>query len=322
MLSPFRSAGILVGATLAALPARLSAQQGANPVSQAVVLQSEGKREAARRTLSDYLANRPEDAGAWLELGRAYLTDARTWFLGGRKNAPNGILFLDFAATALDQAHRLGADSAALPRNLVEMERAAVVFGELGPTELAQLRPSPDLPALPEHVAELGRNLAAACPQHAVAIPGNDLEAVALWHVSFATRERGDLVVLRPDWYLNDGAYRRRMATALDIDRGEPLRKSLAQVAARRRICLTPFADASVLPRVAWEANGLARTNGGPLRAPQPLPLAALMRSLREPQPWAQETREVYAAAAAYDASLCPALGDVLGTSRPAACRR
>ena len=54
--------------------------------------------------LGRYLATAPDDGRAWLQLGRFYLYDSRDWHLHGHRGEPDGLLYLDFAATALEAA--------------------------------------------------------------------------------------------------------------------------------------------------------------------------------------------------------------------------
>ena len=94
--------------------------------------------------LGHYLATAPDDGRAWLQLGRFYLFDSRDWHLHGHRGDPDGLLYLDFAATALDQAVRLSVDSGVvLPRRHRGGSGAGHGRGlRLGPARYA--RPEPE----------------------------------------------------------------------------------------------------------------------------------------------------------------------------------
>src|ERR1044071_7960401 len=107
-------------------PAWLRGQAAIDPnvAPKAAALERSGERQMAIDLLGRYLATAPDDGRAWFQLGRFYLLDARDWHLQGHRGDPDGLLYLDFAATALDQAIRLEVDSGVVYRGLAELERS------------------------------------------------------------------------------------------------------------------------------------------------------------------------------------------------------
>lgn len=158
----------LATALLVLLPAAQAwGLQGAidpNVAPRAAALEREGERHMAIDLLGRYLATAPDDGRAWLQLGRFYLYDARDWHLHGHRGEPDGLLYLDFAATALEQSIRLSVDSGVIFRGIVEAERGLVAIEAVGWAEARTLG-SPDRAAsIPPYLLELGENLLASCP--------------------------------------------------------------------------------------------------------------------------------------------------------------
>src|SRR5918992_5831613 len=112
----------------------LQAQAAIDPnvAPRAAALEREGERQAPIGLLRRYLATAPDDGRAWFQLGRFYLYDAREWHLHGHRGDPDGLLYLDFAATALDQSVRLSVDSGVVFRGLAELERSIVFVEDSG----------------------------------------------------------------------------------------------------------------------------------------------------------------------------------------------
>src|SRR6187431_3252530 len=102
-------------------PAGLRGQAAIDPnvAPKAAALEREGERHMAIDLLGRYLATAPDDGRAWLQLGRFYLHDARDWHAHGHGGEPDGLLYLDFAATALEQSIRLSVDSGLVFRGIV-----------------------------------------------------------------------------------------------------------------------------------------------------------------------------------------------------------
>jgi tetratricopeptide (TPR) repeat protein len=140
-----------------AAPARLPAQAAIDPnvAPRAAALEREGERQAAIDLLGRYLATAPDDGRAWLQLGRFYLFDARDWHLHGHRGDPDGTLYLDFAATALDQSRRLSVDSGLVFRGVTEVERALILVEDSGWSASRYSRAGTDLPGLPGFIVEL-----------------------------------------------------------------------------------------------------------------------------------------------------------------------
>src|SRR5215208_4786539 len=167
-------------------PAGLRAQAAIDPnvAPKAAALERSGERQMAIDLLGRYLATAPDDGRAWLQLGRFYLLDARDWHLQGHRGDPDGLLYLDFAATAFDQAVRLSVDSGIVFRGLAELERAVVFLEDSGWSGVGATRLPAGAPPLPPFILELGGNLLSSCPVGGVLLVGNDLEALSVWYDS------------------------------------------------------------------------------------------------------------------------------------------
>ena len=210
--------------------------------------------------LGRYLAMAPDDGRAWFQLGRFYLLDARDWHLQGHRGDPDGLLYLDFAATALDQAIRLSVDSGVVYRGLAELERSVVFVEDSGWSIGGPARMRPDTPEMPGFIVELGANLLSSCPAGGVLLLGSDLEALSVWYDNLDLRTR-EILPIRPDRYATDSIYRRRMAEAMGIDPTLPIRSALEDVARRRTLCLTPSADSAAAPALTWSPFRLTRVS-------------------------------------------------------------
>src|SRR5215210_9092541 len=174
-----------------ALPGTLPAQAAVDPnvAPRAAALERSGERQMAIDLLGRYLATAPDDGRAWFQLGRFYLLDARDWHLQGHRGDPDGLLYLDFAATAFDQAVRLSMDSGAVFRGLAELERSVVFLEDSGWVAAGHTRSS-EAPAVPPFIVELGTNLLSSCPVGGVLLVGSDLEALSVWYDNSGLRTR------------------------------------------------------------------------------------------------------------------------------------
>jgi hypothetical protein len=256
MYAPIASA---LAASLLALGS-LHAQAAIDPniAPRASALEREGERQMAIDILGRYLATAPDDGRAWLQLGRFYLYDAREWHLHGHRGDPDGLLYLDFAVTALEQSIRLSVDSGLVFRGLAEVERSLVFVEDSGwePARYARVRSG--MPPLPEYMLELGANLISSCPAGGVLLTGSDLETLSVWYGSL-DRPSLDVIPLRPDLYATDSLYRLRMAQAMGVDPGLPVQRALGEVAGHRALCLSPGTDSAAAPAIAWAPFRLAR---------------------------------------------------------------
>ena len=180
--------------------------------------------------LGHYLATAPDDGRAWLQLGRFYLFDARDWHLHGHRGDPDGLLYLDFAATALDQAVRLSVDSGLVFRGVAEVDRALVMVEDSG-WDAAPLRPtaSPTPRRCPPSSSSSAPTCSPRVPSGGVLLTGSDLEAVSVWYGSLQ-RAPLDILPIRPDLYATDSVYRLRMAAAMGVDPALPVQRALAAV--------------------------------------------------------------------------------------------
>ena len=323
--SPLRS---LAGGTLACLlllaPAARLAAQGAidpNVAPRAAALEREGERQMAIDLLGHYLATAPDDGRAWLQLGRFYLFDAREWHLHGHRGDPDGQLYLDFAATALDQAVRLSVDSGVVFRGIVDLDRALETVEDSGWDAARWARAGSDTAALPAYIIELGANLLTSCPAGGVLLTGSDLETVSVWYGS-AQRVPFDILPIRPDLYATDSLYRQRMAAAMGVDPALPVQRALAAVAVSRTICLSPTTDLAAAPALTWVPFRMVRISRAAPPGPEAHGITELLKATRQIRsPWVDDVRDVYDRAARYNALLCSSLLTYFGETPPAACR-
>jgi hypothetical protein len=314
----------LVG--VVAWPVLLSAQAAVDPsvASRAAQLARAGDRPRATEMLGRYLATAPDDGSAWLELGRFYLLDSREWHHDGHAGEPAGALFLDFSATALDQALRLPTDSSYLLRAMVEVDRAAQLVEQLGWSTLRARFVIPARVGPPAYVAEIGRNLVNSCPVGGLFLTGTDMEAVAVWSVVLSDRRRGDLILLLPSRYQEDSAYRARMAEALSVTPGEPLPAALSSVATRRPVCLSPSVDSQIGSGLALTPERLVRVVGPATgENSDPLSVVELLQVVRSrPGAVSGEVLGLYRAAARFNPLLCSSILAPLGTHPRDGCGR
>ncbi len=321
----FSSQSVALAAVLSAVGAgELRAQAAVDPnvAPRAAALERSGERPMAIGLLGRYLATAPDDGRAWFQLGRFYLLDARDWHLQGHRGDPDGLLYLDFAATAFDQAVRLSVDSGIVFRGLAELERSVVFLEDSGWGASSRPRPGSDVPPLPSFILELGANLLASCPVGGVLLVGTDLEALSVWydHVSLRTRK---ILSLRPERYATDSLYRRRMAEAMEADPALPIRHALADVAARRPLCLSPTADTAAAPVLTWTSSRLARVSRPVQPGPEALSVTELLGAMRQGgSVWVGEVLGVYDSAARYNGLLCSSFLLVFGDAPPPACRQ
>jgi hypothetical protein len=311
--------------TLLLLAAERAAAQGAidpNVAPRAAALEREGERSMAIDLLGHYLATAPDDGRAWLQLGRFYLFDSRDWHLHGHRGEPDGTLYLDFAATALDQAARLSVDSGLVFRGVVEADRALIMVEDSGWDPARYAQGHPDTPALPPFIVELGANLLTSCPSGGVLLTGSDLEATSVWYGSLQ-RAPLDVVPLRPDLYATDSVYRERMAAAMGVDPSLPVQRALAAVAGSRPVCLSPTTDLAAAPALTWVPFRLVRVSRPVADAPDALSISELLKATRQDRsPWVQDVRRVYDSAARFNTLLCSSLLLFFGDTPPRGCTR
>jgi hypothetical protein len=306
-----------------AAPAGVWAQGAIDPnvAPRAAALERGGERETAIDLLGRYLATAPDDGRAWLQLGRFYLLDARDWHLHGHRGDPDGPLYLDFAATALDQAVRLSVDSGVVFRGVTEVDRVLIRLEDSGWAAVQTFGPRPDLPPMPAYIVELGANLLTSCPAGGVLLTGSELETVSVWYGGFA-RARLDVVPMRPDLYATDSLYRRRMAEAMGVNPALSVQQALAAVAAQRPVCLSPNADMAAAPGLAWVPLKLVRVSRPTSAAAEALSVAELLKASRQDRsPWVRDVRGVYDSAARHNVLLCSSLLPYFGDTPPPACR-
>jgi len=305
------STALFALAVLSVLTAgRLVAQGAIDPTvaDRAAALERGGARGSAIELLGRYLATAPDDGRAWLELGFYYLRDGRDWHRSQHTGDPDAGIYLDFAATAFDQAIRLGYDTARVERAIVEMDRAITPM-ESGGWLVPPGRGALEVPPLPGFVLELGRNLVRSCPARGVLVTGSDLEAVATWYAVVVEERRQDVLLIRPELYTSDPAYRAQAAKHLETDSAQSLRSALQSSADRRPLCLSPLAADSLAPGAAapapWRLILLAPSTL-PTMPADPLAFIDLM-AVRQAggQAWSAAVLDVYRSAARRNALLC-----------------
>ncbi|HEU4524556.1 MAG TPA: tetratricopeptide repeat protein [Gemmatimonadales bacterium] len=309
-------------ALLALVPAAASAQGAIDPnvAPRAAALEREGERHMAIDLLGRYLATAPDDGRAWLQLGRFYLYDARDWHAHGHHGEPDGLLYLDFAATALEQSMRLSVDSGLIFRGIVEVERGLVAIEAVGWAE-ARTAGRNRGPHVPPYVLELGENLLASCPAGGVLLTGSELEALSVWYGSME-RPSVDVLPIRPDRYATDSLYRDRMARAMGVDPALPVQRALGLVAPRRTLCVSPTTDSAAVPALSWAPHRLVRVSRPPSAGPEAMSITELLKAARQSSsPWVMDVRGVYDRAAAHNLLLCSSLLLLYGDTPPPACR-
>jgi hypothetical protein len=312
-----------VALLLASCGQRLLGQAAIDPnvAPRAAALERSGERQMAVDLLGRYLATAPDDGRAWFQLGRFYLLDARDWHLQGHRGDPDGLLYLDFAATAFDQAVRLAVDSGIVFRGLAELERSFVFVEDSGWAIGGPSRIRPDTPEMPAFILELGANLLSSCPAGGVLLVGSDLEALSIWYDNLDLRSR-EILPIRPDRYATDSIYRRRMAEAMGIDPALPVRSALRDVASRRTLCLAPSADSAAAPALSWMPFRLTRVSRPVANDADALSLTELLQATRQGSSvWVRDVRHVYDSAARFNALLCSSFLPVFGDAPPPACR-
>lgn len=313
-----------VGALL--LPSAVLAQAAVDPsvAPRAAAMARAGGRVEATEMLGRYLATAPDDGAAWLELGRFYLLDSRAWHHDGHAGDPNGSLFLDLAATALDESLRLPTDSGRLLRALVEVDRSSLAMEQGGwPASLASASAARNVEA-PAYVVEAGRNLVHSCPIGGVLVTGSDLEAVGVWSIVLRGHDRADLVLFLPGLYGSDSLYRVNMAQMLRIDAVLPVAEALTRAAATRPVCLAPDADSAAAPRAPLTPLRLVRV-AGPVGAVDPTPLSIIELTTAwrtRPEGLVREVAGLYIEAARSNRLLCASLLSPLGVRDRNVCGR
>lgn len=309
--------------TALAAGSSLHAQAAIDPnvAPRAAALDREGERQMAIDLLGRYLATAPDDGRAWLQLGRFYLFDAQDWHLHGHRGDPDGLLYLDFAATAFDQSLRQSVDSGLVFRGVTEVERTLVFIEDSGWSAERYARAGPGTPMMPAYIVELGANLLGSCPAGGVLVTGSDLEALSVWYGSLENTLSG-IIPLRPALYATDSIYRMRMAAAMGVDPTLPVQRALAAVAANRPLCLSPGTDSAAAPRLAWAPFRLVRVNRPATAGEGVLSITELLKAARSgDSPWVSDVRGVYDAAARQNALLCSSLLLLFGDAPPPACR-
>jgi hypothetical protein len=315
---------LLTTASLAVVPAAAAGQAGIDPsvAPRAVSLDRAGHRAEATELLGHYLATAPDDAAAWLELGRIYLLDSRAWHLDGHQGDPPGSLYLDFAATALDQSLRRATDSSLLVRAEVEMDRSVAAFELAGAPALHERWGYAAANAMPRYLVELGQNLVNSCPVGGILVTGSDLERVSAWAAGAVRTRSGDRLVIDPGLYAGDSLYRGQVAALLEISDTLSLARAMLQVSGGRPVCLTPLADSTLAGGAPLASVRLVRVAGDTTRlVPQGLSVVELVTSqYANPNALIRDVLAIYLEAARHNDLLCGSLVDQLGVRGGEVC--
>ena len=316
--------GIAIVLATAMMPGlvRPAVGQGAvdpNVAPRAAALQSAGDWTGATEMLGRYLATAPGDGRAWFQFGRMYLLAAQEWHVQGHTGHPDGALYLDLAAIAFDNSIDLQIDSGRVYRGAVEMERGLLRMELGGWNSIAVSSPGVPL-SVPAFVLELGANLVASCPSNAILMPGSQLESLAAWLASVELGLRQDVFPLLPERFQNDSLYRRQVTITLEMA-GQA---GLASAAAGRTLCLTPFADSSVVSPEEWSVTQLALVTGpAPAHPAHVLTITQLQRSHQQrPTAWTEAVTAVYLQAARRNILLCGGLLSYLKDPAITTCGR
>ena len=295
-------------------------------VQEAQALLGDGKRAEAADLLGRYLAEHQNDGRAWFYLGRIYLDNAQRWHREGHPESQPGPLLLEFAGTAMEQAHQLLADSGSVFQVLIAVERATSHIENDG-WEAALRRdvPAVELP-LPPVLGELGRNIMASCPTNGVLVSGSLAEVAGVWGARLGAKVRPDLVLLRSDLYDADPRYRARMAKEIGVDSSLALPEALGRAGQRRPVCIGPAVDTSAVSGLPFRASRMVLLAGA-AGAIDPTPLSVHLFGTTglAGSVWTASAQDVYELAARRDRAICTELfGDAERRGMPtiAACSR
>ncbi|MDX2207185.1 MAG: hypothetical protein SFU57_06040 [Gemmatimonadales bacterium] len=286
-----------------------------------------GDRTSAVELLGRWLSEHPTDGASWSQLGRIYLADGQRWHREGHLLDPDGMLLLEFASAAFEQAQQLLVDSGTVYRVLVAVEQMLIRLEAAGweATMINNPLAAEQLP-LPPVLAELGANLIASCPVNGVLVTGSLVETAAVWGTRLGYSSRDDLILVRPDMYGWDAAYRVRMAEALGVPLDQELPAALATVATRRPVCLTPAVDSITAPALAWRPLHLVLASSPASDSTTAeLTVHQLASTGLAGSVWSSAVRDVYDLAARRNRGLCLTLlaaGDSPGLPSIAACPR
>jgi hypothetical protein len=310
----------------AASPSIILAQAAVDPsiAPRATQLARLGDRAQATEMLGRYLATAPDDGAAWLELGMLYLADSREWHQEGHLGEPPAALFLDFAATALNQSLRLPTDSGRLLRALVEVDRAAAAVEDVGWRAMRASFVFPGGVGPPAYVVEIGRNLVKSCPLGGVLVTGSDLEAVGAWTAVLEQRGRGDLVLVLASRLAGDSVYRNQMTQALELPAEPSARAALAAAALLRPVCFSPATDSALVPEGPLVLTRLVRVAGPmPPETVDPMSVVELLQADdTHPGALTREVVSLYRRAARLNPLLCVSLLAQLGAPERNGCGR
>lgn len=318
---PLRRLSILAGLVL---PGAVAAQGAVDPsvAPRAASMIRSGAQVRATEMLGRYLATAPDDGAAWLQLGYVYLLDSRAWHRSSHTGDPPGTLFLDFAATALDQSLRLPTDSSVYLRAMVELERAISRVEDVGWPGLRAAGPDGPGSMPPAYIAEAGRNLVNSCPASGVLVTGSELEAVGVWSALVTQHLRADLVLFLPVRYREDSIYRQRMAAELRVAPVLPVEAALERVAEQRPVCYSPMSESGLAPRTGLSPMRLVRVTGSSVVVlSDALGISELLHAtLMRPAALPREVIMLYRTAARFNHELCGSLLAPLGAQQRDAC--
>src|SRR5712691_705068 len=188
------------------------------------------------------------DAGAWFQLGLAYVRLAATYHRHVAEQDTTGTrAALDTADLAFTRAAALEpstarADSARAFRVFAWGERAVLAWelegNDAGVRIFGMMPPGARLTPVLE---ELGENLLRACPRGGVLLTSEQSNTFAVLYLRFARLLRPDITVIPWELWTTDGTLRARVANELRLGRAPPRRARgvpwIEVLAARRPVC-------------------------------------------------------------------------------------
>ena len=127
---------------------------------------------------------------------------------------------------------------------------------------------------------------------------------------------------MAPKHFRIDTLYRRQALAALGVSGTVSPDEALARAATRRALCLTPFADSTIVSGSPWIVSRLVRVTGVVTTTTSgALSVTELLRvAQQQSSPWTREVEAVYLEAARRNVRLCGGLLAYLGDPAASTC--
>lgn len=296
----------------------------------ALALQAPAQADSVHSAVWARIAADSTDAGAWLEVGRAYAQVVGTFHQHRARAADTGWAraVIDTAELAFARAAGYGrgtrtADSALVFRVYLWGQKALLAWeadGVEGAT--AAWHALPEALRLPPVLEELGENLLRACPRRGILVTAGETDTYAAWYMRFARGLRPDLLIVPLAAWTGDSVLRNR------VGRDARQRGSTLPALADRRggpLCASVgFERAPELrPRVRWNTRPLvwvAGTESKNDRVPaEDFVFAALKLAIDQHETWSPAAVTLYKRAADLTSALCRPL-DTFGIKAEVGC--